>query len=250
VRRGLWITVLAVAAFAAIVIARLPATWIIPAPPSPVTCADVDGSIWNGTCSGLTVQGTPLGDMTWSVHALRLLTGKLSANIVLTHPARSLSGDFDVGLDKSITARNVQANIPFDETIKNLLPPLRTLSGSANANIVYAHITKQILKEIQGRIEVHGLEDHDRNGVTPLGSYSVTFPGGGSGDPTGQLRDLGGPLAIEGTLRVMQDQPGVELQGYVTPRADAPADLRHQLEYLGSPDAQGRRMFGPIPYTF
>jgi hypothetical protein len=48
----------------------------------------------------------------------------------------------------------------------------------------------------------------------------------------------------------MQDQPGVELQGYVTPRADAPADLRHQLEYLGSPDAQGRRMFGPIPYTF
>lgn len=249
-RRGLWITVLAVVAFAAIVIARLPATWIIPAPPSPVTCADVDGSIWSGTCSGLTVQGTPLGDMTWSVHALRLLTGKLSVNILLTHPARSLSGDFDVGLDKSVTAHNVQANIPFDETIKALVPPLRSLSGSANANIVYARYVKDIVKQIQGHIEVHDLEDHDRNGVTPVGSYSVTFPGGGNGDPTGELRDIGGPLAVQGTLRIMQDQPGVEVQGYVTPRADAAPDLRHQLEYLGSPDAQGRRQFGPIPYTF
>jgi general secretion pathway protein N len=250
VRRGLWITLLAVVAFAAIVIARLPATWVIPAPPSPVTCGDVDGSIWSGTCSGLTVEGTPLGEMTWSVHALRLLTGKLSANIVLRRPAGAVSGDFAIGLDKSITARNVQANIPFDQSIKTLLPALRSLSGSANANIVYAHVAKNILTQIEGRIEVHDLTDQDRNGVTPLGSYSVTFPGGGSGDPTGELRDIGGPLAIQGTVRVMQNQPGVELQGYVTPRADTPPDLRHQLEYLGSPDAQGRRQFGPIPYTF
>jgi general secretion pathway protein N len=250
VRRGLWITVLAVVAFAAIVIARLPATWVIPAPPSPITCADVDGSIWSGTCGGFTVQGTSLGNLTWNVHALRLLSGKLSANIVLLRSNGLLSGDFDVGLDKSITARNVQANTPFDQTLKALLPPLRSLSGSANANIAYARVVKHIVTQIQGRIEVHGLSDQDRNGVTELGSYSVTFPGGGSGDPTGELRDLGGPLAIQGTLRIMQNQPGVELQGYVTPRAEAAPDLRHQLEYLGSPDAQGRRQFGPITYTF
>ena len=249
-RRGLWITVLAVVAFAVIVIARLPASWVIPGPPSPVTCADVEGSVWSGTCSGLAAEGTPLGDMSWNVHPLSLLSGKLSANIVLVHPARSLTGEFEVGLDKSVTARNVQANLPFDETLKKLLPALRTLSGSAHANIVYAHVARDIVTGIQGQIEVHDLSDHDRNGVTPLGSYSVSFPGSGGTDPTGELRDLGGPLAIQGTLRVMQNQPGVELQGYVTPRAEAAPDLRHQLEYLGSPDAQGRRQFGPITYTF
>ena len=31
---------------------------------------------------------------------------------------------------------------------------------------------------------------------------------------------------------------------------EAAPDLRHQLEYLGSPDAQGRRQFGPITYGF
>jgi hypothetical protein len=84
------ITVLAVVAFVAIVVARLPASWVVPAPPSAVSCATVDGSIWSGTCGGLILQGRALGDLAWDVHALRLLTGKLSANIVLTRPtARS-----------------------------------------------------------------------------------------------------------------------------------------------------------------
>jgi general secretion pathway protein N len=228
----------------------LPASWIVPAPPSAVSCAAVDGSIWSGACAGLTTQGSALGDLTWNVHALSLLTGKLSANMELTGPLGTVRGDFSVALDRSITARNVQANLPLNEGIKKLAPALQSLSGSANANIVFARFVKDFVTGIQGRIEVHDLVSHDRDGVTSLGSYAVTFPGGGSGEPVGQLQDLGGPLAIQGTLRVMQDKPGVEIHGFVTPRADAAPDLRHQLEYLGSPDAQGRREFGPIPYYF
>lgn len=250
-RRGIWITVLAVVAFVAIVIARLPASWVVPAPPAEVSCAAVDGSIWNGTCAGLIAEGSPLGDVTWNVHALSLLTGKLSAYMELTGPLATVSGDVDVGLDKSITLRNVQASVPFDQQIKKLVPALQTLSGSANANIVSAHYTKGFVTQIQGRIEAHDLVSHDRDGVATLGSYAVTFPAGAkSGDPTGQLQDLGGPLAVEGTLRIMQDKPGVEVHGMVAPRPEATPDLRHQLEYLGSPDAQGRREFGPIPYYF
>lgn len=243
-RRGIWITVLAVVAFAVIVIARLPASWVVPAPPSPVACGAVDGSIWSGTCTALTVQGTAMGDVTWSVHVLRLLTGKLSAHISLLRTTGSVEGDFDVGFDKSITARDVKAQLPLDESVRSLLPHgLQTLRGSANANIASAHIVNNIVTRIQGTIEVHNLEDRDRQ-VMPLGNYSLTFPGIGSGDPTGQLKDLGGPLAIEGTVRLMQDKPGFELQGYVTPRADATPALLNQLQYLGSPDSQGRRQFG------
>jgi len=251
VRRGIWITVLAVVAFGAIVVARLPASWVVPAPPSTVSCAAVDGTVWNGACAGLTAEGSPLGDLTWNVHALRLFSGKLSANVELTGPIASVRGDIDVGLDKSITARNVQASVPFDQGIKKLVPPLQTLSGSANANIISARYAKGFVTEIQGRIEAHDLVSHDRDGVTSLGSYAVTFPAGASsGDPTGQLQDLGGPLAVQGTLRIMEDKPGVEVHGLVAPRPEAPPDMRHQLEYLGSPDAQGRREFGPIPYYF
>jgi general secretion pathway protein N len=243
VRRGLLITGLAVVAFAVIVIARLPASWVVPEPPSAVSCAAVDGSIWSGTCAGLVAQGSPLGDLVWSVHPLRLLAGKLAVNATLTRPTGSVRGDFEVGFDKSVTARDVHAELPLDQDLMSLLPRnLRTLHGSARADIVFAHVVKQIVTQLQGRIELHNLEDHDRE-ILPLGNYSVAFPGG-SGDPTGQLQDLGGPLAVQGTVRLMQDTPGVDLQGYITPRADAAPALLNQLQYLGSPDAQGRRQFG------
>ena len=242
-RRGVLITVLAVVAFAVIVIARLPASWVVPEPPSVVSCAAVEGSIWNGTCAGLVAQGSALGDLVWDVHALRLLSGRLSVNGVLTRPTGSVRGDFDIGLDKSVTARNVHAELPLDQDVMSLMPRnLRTLHGNARADIALAHVAKDIVTQLQGRIELHDLEDRDRE-VMPLGNYSVTFPGG-SGDPTGQLQDLGGPLSVQGTVRLMQDKPGVELQGYITPRPDAVPALVNQLQYLGSPDSQGRREFG------
>ncbi|HEY6924902.1 MAG TPA: type II secretion system protein N [Steroidobacteraceae bacterium] len=250
-RRGIWITLLALVAFVAIVVARLPASWVVPAPPAAVSCSAVDGTIWNGVCAGLSADGAPLGDVTWNVHAWSLLSGKLSAYMELTGPVAAVSGDFDMALDKSITLHNVQASVPLDQGIKRLMPALQTLSGSANANIISARYTKGFLTQIQGRIEAHDLVSHDRDGVATLGSYAVTFPAPSeSGDPTGQLQDLSGPLAVQGTLRVMQDKPGVEVHGLVAPRAEATPDLRHQLEYLGSPDAQGRREFGPISYYF
>jgi hypothetical protein len=237
------ITVLAVVAFAVIVVARLPASWVVPAPPAAVSCATVDGSIWSGTCGGLVVQGSALGDLVWDIHALRLLTGKLSANIVLTRPTGSVRGDFDVGVGKSLTARNVLADLPLDQDLMSLMPVnLRTVHGTAHADIAFAHVVKNIVTQLQGHIELHDLEDHGRD-VLPLGNYSLTFPGG-SGDPTGQLQDMGGPLAVQGTVRLTQDMPGFELQGYITPRADAAPALLNQLQYLGSPDAQGRRQFG------
>ena len=242
-RRGVLITVLAVVAFAAIVIARLPASWVVPAPPSAISCATVDGSIWSGTCGGLVSQGAALGDLVWDIHALRLLTGKLSANIVLTRPTGSVRGDFDVGLDKSLTARKVLADLPLDKDVMSFVPRnLQTVHGNAHADITFAHVVKNIVTQLQGRIEFHDLEDRGRD-VLPLGNYSLTFPGG-SGDPTGQLQDIGGPLAVQGTVRLTQDMPGFELQGYITPRADAAPALLNQLQYLGSPDAQGRRQFG------
>jgi len=191
VRRGIWITVLAVVAFVAIVIARLPASWVVPTSPAAVACTEVDGTIWSGACGGFTAEGIALGDLAWNVHALSLLTGKLSAYIVLTRRVGSVRGDVAVGLDKSVTVRNMQASLPFDQDLKRLVPALQSLSGSTNADIAFAHYAKDFVTRIQGRIEVHDLVSSDRTGVTPLGSYAVTFPAATSGEPMGQLQDLG-----------------------------------------------------------
>jgi hypothetical protein len=59
----------------------------------------------------------------------------------------------------------------------------------------------------------------------------------------GQLRDLGGPLAVDGTLQ-LTPRPGYKLQARVGLRPNAAPELTQNLQgllqYMGTPDAQGR----------
>jgi general secretion pathway protein N len=238
-KRAIWITLLAVLAFAAIIIIRLPASWVLPAPPSAVACIEVDGTVWSGTCTGLTDHGQSIGDLSWQMHAVRLLAGKLNANVLLTRPSANVRAVVEVGLDKNVVARDVQADLSLDPTLLPQLPP--DLRGTVHAEIALLVLDGRVIKTLQGQIEAHNLEVGTGGGSQPLGSYSLTFPGG-SGDPVGRLRDLGGPLAVEGSLR-LTPEPGFDLQSLVAARPDAPEGLQREIQFLGSPDAQGRRPF-------
>jgi len=106
--------------------------------------------------------------------------------------------------------------------------------------LALAELQHGIVRQLQGRIEARNLEERSGNN-TALGSYAVSFPGG-SGDQVGTLRDLEGPLALEGTLR-LTPAPGFELEGFIAARNGAPPELVNSLRFLGSPDATGRRPF-------
>jgi general secretion pathway protein N len=238
VRRSLWIALLAAVAFVVIVLARMPAAWVLPARAAQWTCASIDGSLWSGTCAGLTVSGTPLGDMSWQLHPLRLLTGRLAAHLTLSHGPADAAADVELTFGQRLTARNVVADLPLDPALLPSVPP--NVHGRAHVELALAQVQHGVIRQLQGRIEARNLEERSGNN-TALGSYSVSFPGG-SGDPVGTLRDLEGPLALEGTLR-LTPAPGFELEGVIAARRSAPPELVNSLRFLGSPDATGRRPF-------
>ena len=239
-RRTLTVIVLVIVAFAAIVLARLPASWLLPAGGANFSCASVAGSLWNGYCSGLSVRGTALGDLTWRLRPSRLLLGRLAAHVDLEHPpATSAQGDIEVGLGGAVVAHDLTASLPLDPKLLPGAPP--TLSGTLRLDLTIARVTRKgAIERLEGRIEASDLID--RSGyVTPLGNFVVTFPGG-TPQPTGDVQDAGGPLAVQGKL-VLTPQPGYDLSGYVTPRPSATPALINAIQFLGSPDAQGRRQF-------
>jgi len=238
VKRPLWIALLAAVAFVAIVLARMPAAWVVPARASQWACASIDGSLWSGACGGLTVSGTPFGDLSWELHPLRLAAGRLAAHVTLSHGPADAAADVELTFGQRLTARNVVADLPLDPALLPSVPP--NLHGRAHLELALAQVQHGIIRQLQGRIEVRNLEERSGNN-TALGSYSVSFPGG-SGDPIGALRDLEGPLALEGTLR-LTPAPGFELEGVIAARRGAPPELVNSLRFLGSPDATGRRPF-------
>jgi general secretion pathway protein N len=237
VRRTFWIVLLAAAAFAVIVLTRLPASWLMPAGGSAgFACASVDGSLWSGACNGLVVQHAALGDLTWDLRPARLLTGALAARVTLAHGPISLRGDVALGLGHRLTLRNLTADLPIDHRTLPQVP--RELSGTLHVQLALARIEQGAVTELQGRLEARDLLD-SQGRSTPLGSYALTFAGP---DLTGQLQDLGGPLAVSGTVR-LTPAPGYAVQGLVAARPGATPELANNLQYLGSADPQGRRPF-------
>ena len=237
-KRAFWPALLAVVAFAVILIARIPVAWVVPQASAARFCASLDGTVWSGSCVGLSVGGRALGDVSWELHPLRLAAGRLAAHVTLAHGMTSAGGDVELGLGGRITLRNLLADGPLDAALIPSLPV--TLRGTAHVELALVQIQHGIIRELQGRIEAHDLEDRSGND-TALGSYLVSFPGG-SGPPTGTVRDLDGPLAVEGTLRLTA-QPGFELEGFIAPRKGAAPEIVNNIRLFGSPDASGRRPF-------
>ncbi|HEY6484310.1 MAG TPA: type II secretion system protein N [Steroidobacteraceae bacterium] len=239
--RAIWLTIVGVLAFCAILIARLPASWVVPGHSANFACADAQGTVWNGTCVGASVQQQAIGDVSWQMHPARLLAGKLDATVILTRPAGLARARVELGLHDELTAREVRADLPLDRTLIPQLPA--GMHGHIHANLALLRVVGRTVKAVEGTIEARDLEQGAGADTQPLGSYSLEFPAGADNRlPTGALRDLGGPLEVQGSIR-LTPEPGFDLQALVKARADAPAELAREIQYLGSPDAQGRRPF-------
>ena len=236
--RPLRIALLAALAFLVVLVARWPARWVVPRGGN-IACESVDGSLWSGGCNGLTVARAPYGDLTWDIAPLSLFTGTLAAHVVAAHGPVSGSADIARSIGGNIRLRNLSIDLPLDPRQLPHAPP--QLRGSVHADLALVRIEHGALVELKGRIEAHDLTTHHMGQVSQIGSYVLTFPGG-SGEPTGTLADLGGPLAVAGTLRLTRE-PGYVLEGQVAPRAGASPEVLRDLQMLGTPDGQGRRPF-------
>lgn len=246
-KRGIWIGLVAVLAFIAILIVRLPASWLSGYLPKQVSCAELAGTLWNGTCPGLVAQGTRMGDLTWQLRALPLLTGKISTHVNLQHPSGSMSADLDVRPNGDLNARALLADLAIDPATLPQIPP--GVRGRVHADLARLRLEKETVTEIAGRIDVLDLER--RGEANPaLGSYSVTFPAkraqAGAGELIGDLDSLEGPWQFTGTVRVTREKSVIE--GLLAPGPGAPLDAVKELGRLGPPDAQGRRQFSVENY--
>jgi general secretion pathway protein N len=262
-KRTAWMAAAAALAFLVVLLARFPARWAQGFLPRGTACAQLGGTLWNGTCTGLVAQGMPLGDLSWSSHPLRLLAGKLSFTLALALPSGTARARLELGPTGAITAQGVRATLPLSHALLAQLPP--NIQGLIQVDLASVHWDGKRVSAVRGVLEVHGLVVQG----DALGDYRISFPadsggpigaaalsgpgreGAGAGaqdEPTGRLEDLGGPLAVQGTLRLTR-APALALDMLIAPRANAPPDIVQNLRFLGSPDAEGRRPFS-LTYGF
>jgi general secretion pathway protein N len=235
---------LALVAFAFTLLARLPARWLAPLLPQGIACTDPAGTAWDGSCSNLDARGFRAGATRWTLQPLRLLTGRAAAALRIAPPGATLEGDFAYGLfGGSLEGRNLRGELELQPG--GLLPGIPSdLNGRVSLALDEFALRNRAITALKGVVEVRNLRQRTNDGLLPLGSYELRFTGtpDASGNVSGTLKDLGGPLDVQGVL-ALTPAPGYLLNGSVALRPDAPPGLARQIAFLGSPDGNGRRPF-------
>jgi general secretion pathway protein N len=238
------LVVLALAAFAVVVLARLPARWGAALLPEGITCAGPTGTVWSGSCANLEARGFRAGAVRWSLRPLRLFSGRAAVALRMASPGSTLEGEFALGLfGGALEGRDVRGDIELRPD--GLLPGIPAdLDGRVSLALDAFDLRDRAVTALQGKVEVRDLRQRTRDGLLALGSYVLRFDGSAdaAGQVVGRLEDLGGPLDVQGTL-ALTPAPGYLLNGTVAVRPDAPPVLARQIAFLGSPDASGRRPF-------
>jgi len=242
-RRTLVLTSIAgLLVFLGVLVFYLPASWFAALLPPQVRCAELGGSVWQGECLGLDVQGAKLGDATWNLDTLRALTGRLAGDVDVRGGALNARADLDLRFNGSGELRNVTASFPLDPAFVAQFP--RNQRGNIVADLKRVVLANgPALAVAQGTIELH---DFRQVGANPLvlGSYRLTLDGAARADGTsvGQVRDLGGPFAVEATLTLTPPNSYL-VQGFITGRSAEAERLVREITLGAPPDASGRSAF-------
>jgi hypothetical protein len=234
---------LGVGAVLAFAIATLPASVLGPRMERyGVSASSWAGSIWNGSASGLTVKGAPLGEMSWSISPWSLLRGSASGHAQLQPVGGAARADFVLHLGGRTDLSAVQADLPLSWLSAIAGPRYRGWQGRVGADFESLALQSGWPIAAQGMLRLQNLAAPPPSGGD-VGSYQLVFDAPAPATMLqGRLSDTGGPLAVTGDLALGSNR-SFELQGLVARRGErTPFDSAIQM--LGPPDASGRRPFG------
>jgi general secretion pathway protein N len=233
--------ILAATGFVLVLILRFPARWISPLLPHGVHCQQLDGSAWSGTCTGFSNGLASLGDLSWDLHPLQLLRGRLGLHVDLTNQANFLRGDVALGFGGAVHATDVALDIPLTSALVSSLPA--GAHARLSGKLARIEWTGKFLADLQGELDI---QDFVGSQGAAFGSYQAIFAAqpesAGSAMPKALVHDTGGPLELDATLQLNHD-PGYVLEGRIAARPAASPDIADLLKYFGAADAAGRRPF-------
>lgn len=199
--------------------------------------ARLEGSAWSGRAAGLRVGAAPLGDLSWSLSPLGLLTGRLGFDLALA--GEGLQADGRLGVSWKGLPRQVQ-----DLKGRIAAEHLTRLAGMAGVELrgTVAFELDQLTLErgrvtgATGRLRWDGAALH-RPLSAPLGTLEATLENR-DGQVVAQVADQNGPVGVDGTL-VLGPDGRYQFRAALTPTERADPQLAQALAMLGRKDAQG-----------
>lgn len=235
-----WLVAIGVGTFVVFALVTLPASVITsPLAKQGLLLSGVSGTVWHGAAQVVQSGNARIGSVQWQLHPLALLRGRAAADLKLMRVDGFAQGYVEASRSGRVTLRDISAALPL-----SVLPP-QFVAGGWNGNLKLQLTTADIVDRwpaaLVGTIEVLDLIGPARR-PSAMGSYKLVFPQQAQPQVlAGALTDISGPLQLAGTLQLKAADRSYVLDGLIATRPDASPDLVNSLQFLGAPDAQGRR---------
>lgn len=204
------------------------------APPG-VALAGIEGSVWRGSAQEASAHGVYLRDVQWRWLPQQLLGARLAYHVEGKPGGGFLDGEFGAGMGGSLSIDNLRAAIPlplFEQAVG-----VPGLQGTANADIRTLRMKAGVPQVVDGTLDVSGLV-LPTVAPSPLGRFRAEFQTQ-EGTILASVQDDGAVLDLAGRLQLGADRE-YDFLGNVAATAETPESVVRQLQFLGSPDAQGR----------
>jgi Type II secretion system (T2SS), protein N len=248
-RRFALVSAVASLALIAVVIAFLPASLIARFVPADVRLGETAGTLWHGTATDLLVRGHRAGAVEWTLKPWPLMTGQADLGLRWVMGGALMEAQANLAAHRAkiaaLQGRGSLADVAELGIAPNWTGQWDIALDELGADYARDPWRVTAIVAARGALRVRNLAV--KSSGTRLGDYELEFPAGAAAGTvlSGTLRDLGGALEVQGTLRLDFAQRQLLVNAYARERPGAPPEVMRELQ--SAAQLSGRDSTGRIP---
>ena len=200
-----------------------------------VKLAGISGSIWDGHATRTQVFGQEIGALGWHLQAAPLLNRELIAHLDLGGGDITATGLIDRSADGMLSVRDATFRMPASMAAPALDIPALQLLGNIDGKLAQAQLRGVEVSNASGSLRWNNAAVAGA-AQAQLGDLEATFSSTPDGAIAGVAHDLGGPLQLNGTIKVAVGSFDVDA---ILAARDGNPQVLEALRYIGEPQADG-----------
>ena len=208
---------------------------------APVNFYQVKGTIWEGSAVNIHVNVAgkpfPLGKTHWDISPLYLLVGKLGIEIDAKHNEQIIKGDFVFGVNKSLSAKNIQI-VSSAEPLGKLSPFPVKLEGVIDVNLHEVAISDMKVTAIDGSAVIKDMAINF-SGVIDMGTFASRLSLDEDLNVLAKLTDVDAVMGLKGDFVFDQTDKKYDLKMQVTPKPEANKMITQGLSTVSRRNSDG-----------
>lgn len=230
------------------VLAHLPAQVAFKPLPLPegLQLNGIEGTLWKGKIAQVQWQQTNLGDLNWDLHLSRLLLARLQADVRFGRGSiNQLRGKGVVGVGLTGPyADHLLLSLPAEQALPWLsLPFPLTVQGQLELTLQHYRFAQPYCQQAQGSLVWSAAQVVSPLATLDLGNVLADFSCQDS-VITAQGGQQTEQVSSQFNLTLQPDHR-YQVQAWFQPQDAFPDGLKPSLNWLPTPDAQGRYRFNP-----